>query len=280
MLVRQQQQQQQRVFPAADLVVWLLVVGGAALHVVQAGPAAVSAAGSSSKLFFKDDGSAANGETTVIRVAAGHNVVLECEAGGSPSPTVHWLRNGQRIHQGNSDSWDDDAAEFETISTVAVGSSLKLSLTRSRLFVDCLTPSTAGEYVCIAETPIRRISKQFYIELDEAVSNDVRAIGCIKRNARGDGAARVYMWTSHRIELEGVDVQLFCRADGVQAVTWYDRDDNVITNDSPQYKILDNGDLVVRKVSWRSNMGLYRCVAGNSQGSDTIHVFLYPTKAK
>lgn len=27
------------------------------------------------------------------------DVVLECEAGGSPSPTIHWLKNGERIQQ-------------------------------------------------------------------------------------------------------------------------------------------------------------------------------------
>ena len=27
------------------------------------------------------------------------DVVLECEAGGSPSPTIHWLKNGERMQQ-------------------------------------------------------------------------------------------------------------------------------------------------------------------------------------
>lgn len=27
------------------------------------------------------------------------DIVLECEAGGSPSPTIHWLKNGERIQQ-------------------------------------------------------------------------------------------------------------------------------------------------------------------------------------
>ena len=29
------------------------------------------------------------------------DVVLECEVGGSPSPTIHWLKNGERIQQVN-----------------------------------------------------------------------------------------------------------------------------------------------------------------------------------
>lgn len=29
------------------------------------------------------------------------DIALECEAGGSPSPTIHWLKNGERIQQVN-----------------------------------------------------------------------------------------------------------------------------------------------------------------------------------
>lgn len=51
--------------------------------------------------------------------------------------------------------------------------------------------------------------------------------------------ARIYMWTVHRIEVEGADVQLYCRAAGNPApkVTWYDRDDNKITGNNAHYKV-------------------------------------------
>ena len=31
--------------------------------------------------------------------AKNRDVVLECEVGGSPSPTIHWLKDGERIQQ-------------------------------------------------------------------------------------------------------------------------------------------------------------------------------------
>jgi len=49
------------------------------------------------QLFFKD-GSAGNSQENVY-AAVGENVVLECEAGGSPSPTIHWLHEGRRVQQ-------------------------------------------------------------------------------------------------------------------------------------------------------------------------------------
>ena len=49
--------------------------------------------------------------------------------------------------------------------------------------------------------------------------------------------ARVYMWTAERLEFEGADVQLFCRADGHPAptITWYDRRGAVIGSNEEQY---------------------------------------------
>ena len=51
----------------------------------------------------------------------------------------------------------------------------------------------------------------------------------------------VYMWTAQRLEYEGNDVQLFCRASDRRNVkiTWFDRDEAKIVNDS-NYKVTAN----------------------------------------
>jgi len=48
------------------------------------------------RLFFKDK---TNVKEMNVRATVGQDVVLECEAGGSPSPTIHWLHHGRRIRQ-------------------------------------------------------------------------------------------------------------------------------------------------------------------------------------
>jgi hypothetical protein len=90
------------------------------------------------------------------------------------------------------------------------------------------------------------------------------------------------MWTVNRIEMEGSDVQLYCRAAGSPQpqITWYDVDDRVIEADDPQYRLLPNGDLLIRDVSFSANMGVYRCVAENAAGTDASESFVYPTTAK
>ncbi len=40
--------------------------------------------------------------------------------------------------------------------------------------------------------------------------------------------------------------------------------------------MLDNGDLLIRRINWLENMGLYTCVAENEHGSDQKGIFLYP----
>lgn len=35
----------------------------------------------------------------VLTVAESESLVVECEAGGNPPPTIHWLKNGRRIDQ-------------------------------------------------------------------------------------------------------------------------------------------------------------------------------------
>lgn len=34
-----------------------------------------------------------------LSIPIGSNRVLECEAGGNPVPTIHWLKNGKRVSQ-------------------------------------------------------------------------------------------------------------------------------------------------------------------------------------
>lgn len=51
--------------------------------------------------------------------------------------------------------------------------------------------------------------------------------------------ARIYMWTLHRVEVEGADVQLYCRptGSGSAKVTWFDRNGEAITKRDSQYEV-------------------------------------------
>ncbi|CAG2118770.1 unnamed protein product, partial [Medioppia subpectinata] len=185
--------------------------------------------------------------------------ILQCEAGGSPTPTIHWLKNGHKISQGEMSSLsDDDIAKGE----------LSLSLTRSRLFLDCVHPKDAAVYTCVASSPTNRVSAESHVkvvpnlrssnELSNEADNTVAK--CLAKKSYGS-AARIHMWTHNILEMIGSDVQLLCRASGVPApaMSWLGPEDNTLTN-SAKYKVLENGDLIIRDLTW-DDMGNYMCVA-------------------
>ena len=53
----------------------------------------------------------------------------------------------------------DDIANHESVAdeNSKYDKMMRLGTTKSRLFIDCVQPSDAGEYTCVAETPTLRI---------------------------------------------------------------------------------------------------------------------------
>lgn len=115
--------------------------------------------------------------------------VLECEAGGNPSPTIHWLKNGKSLVVSYSlffyhsclllvkwdilrcsftifcnnvtdlffleqDSNEILAVENEENPRVMFG----FGSTRSRLYLDCLQPEDEALYTCVADNAFERKS--------------------------------------------------------------------------------------------------------------------------
>lgn len=54
----------------------------------------VGSSSSNERVFFHDAVPAG-----VVKVKAGSSITLDCEAGGTPTPTIHWLFEGGRIPQ-------------------------------------------------------------------------------------------------------------------------------------------------------------------------------------
>ena len=63
----------------------------------------------------------------------------------------------------------DDEPAYETSNNLVKGPTLRLSGTKSRLFIDCLTPQDVGKYTCVAETPTQRLVKETTVEISKLV---------------------------------------------------------------------------------------------------------------
>ncbi|XP_064483494.1 zwei Ig domain protein zig-2-like [Ornithodoros turicata] len=201
-----------------------------------------------------------------LNVAELDSIVIDCEAGGNPQPTIYWLKNGRRLSQ------DDDARWEENNGTPMLG----LGYTHARLFIDCASSHyDEAEYTCVAENLYHRLSKSTKLTVTKS---DAYRVCLVKKSFVNAGSpARITMWTHTRLELVGSTVQLFCRPTGTPKpnVIWFGPDDNEIQN-GQKYKILENGDLEIRNIAW-DDMGGYNCTAENAHGFDRTSTFLYPT---
>jgi hypothetical protein len=272
-------------FKEADTILRTLAHLSVLLTVVCMGTTSASAAAENKeKLFFQSEASAPEGKTLVVE--SGEDVILSCEAAGRPSPVIHWLRDGVRLHQAVGLTRNGDAAEVAAEAGDMEGRlPLELSSTRARLFIDCARESDAAVYTCVAETTNKRIARStvLFVEarkMSSAGQHCVHKRPITVTSLVDSEPARLNMWTSMTLDFEGSDAMLFCRAEGRPAptVTWFDRNNRRIQPNDAHYTILGSGDLVIHEVNWNKHMGIYRCVAENSGGTDEVETFLYPTR--
>jgi len=216
----------------------------------------------------------------VTRAPKHTSEVLECTAGGMPGPTIHWLKNGERMEQGSVHEFHDDSAYFEDHTVTGGQKFLRLGQTVSRLYLDCLTHKDEAEYTCVAETPFNRKTQKTMLKVEkteESIFADMDR--CMSRRAHRVTPARIYMASTSRLEFQGATVQLFCRAEGSPAptITWRGPWGKTLENDGENYVIRDNGDLIIKNLSWKEHMGLFKCEVTNGYGHDSAKAFVYPT---
>lgn len=208
------------------------------------------------------------------------NWVLECEAGGSPPPTIHWLRNGRPVTQKALELDEDEENEVSAEETNAISEAftpvMGIGSTKSRLYLDCTGPQDEANYACVAETPYQRVSATSHVMVTADATSSLNSL-CAKSKKSLGTPARINMWTGNMLETIGNDVVLFCRTLGSPSprVTWLIEDDVIKSNS--KYQVQENGDLLIRNIDW-SDMGEYVCVAENNLGRDSAATFLYPVK--
>lgn len=61
--------------------------------------------------------------------------------------------------------FDDEAIYEMSLSGDKASSTLRLGNTKSRLYIDCVTPTHAGTYTCVAETPTKRVITSGVLEV-------------------------------------------------------------------------------------------------------------------
>ncbi|XP_026472124.1 neural/ectodermal development factor IMP-L2 isoform X2 [Ctenocephalides felis] len=207
-----------------------------------------------------------------VTQALGTSLVLECEAVGSPAPTMQWMRGNVPITE--LDDYEESNAINEAPSTGLVR-------VRSRLVVDNVLPAERSAYTCVARSgaetaiatsvvysaPGPMIKPQNLTELLTLNNNIIS----------GPQQARVVLYYSVVMETIGSSMVLPCRAVGRPRpeIFWLDNNENIITNQDPRFKTLPSGELYITSLRW-ADMGAYTCVARNPLAKDSVTTFIYP----
>lgn len=212
---------------------------------------------------------------TVVEIPLGGRMEIECEVYGSPAPTIGWLK-------GTTPLQNIDDFETNQIELGLPRPSNGRAKTRSRLIIDCVLPQHEGLYSCLATAGTETLltTPTMVMVTGDTINNLTAMLtACSGSNnpltAKRD--ARIVQWSPIFMELEGNDVVLPCRAEGnPRPVTyWMDSSNEVVRDDTPRYKVLPSGDLMIYKIRW-SDMGGLTCVATNNHARDTTSTFLYP----
>lgn len=205
-----------------------------------------------------------------LRLVEGDSDYLECQAGGTPAPSIHWLKDGNLIPQ------SEISHEHSPKSTASDGTNSKgrinVSFANARLYLDCLSVQDEGEYTCVAENPYQRISTSTTLTV---LSSD-EEIEC--ENSQGQ-APRITFWTKAMIGTQGQEAKFVCRVDGYPRpnIRWQGpQGEELASEDVEKYQILPEGDLIIKDLSW-TDMGNYHCTAENVHGTAKAEVFLYPS---
>lgn len=209
------------------------------------------------------------------------SLVLDCAVRSQrASATIHWLLNGQRIVQGGSDLSVLNEDVVHEVSTSVEG---QVSVTKSRLHIDCLDARALGEYECVAQTPTERKS----ISRTVSASDDFLTLAELHpRHCEAPSPVRIYMFKSTHMDDQGGTAQLLCRASGSPQpeITWYYEGglEPVLLATDDKYEILANGDLLIRNLApgAEGDQGDYRCVAQNEFSSANVTTYLHPLLAE
>lgn len=171
---------------------------------------------------------------------------MDCVATGLPDPEVSWsLPDGTLIN--NALQSDDSGHRNRRYVIFGNGT----------LLLQQMGKKDEGDYTCYAKNKLGKDERKVNVKV-------------------GPNTPRISMTSPSLVTVKfGELAKLSCQASGQPPprITWISPRNDVITMSSDKFQIMDNGMLMVKKVSL-ADEGKYACIARNSAGSDVKNMNL------
>ncbi|XP_051927311.1 matrix-remodeling-associated protein 5 [Hippocampus zosterae] len=184
--------------------------------------------------------------TTQPRVNFGEKVQVDCVATGLPDPEVSWsLPDGTLINN----ALQSDDSGYRNHRYVIFGN--------GTLLLQQMDKKDEGDYTCFAKNKLGKDERKVSVKV-------------------GPNAPRISFKFQSLVTVKyGELAQLSCQATGepTPQIFWISPRNDVIPMSSDKFQIMENGMLVVKKVTL-ADEGKYACVARNSAGDDIKNVIL------
>nr|XP_061783687.1 matrix-remodeling-associated protein 5-like [Nerophis lumbriciformis] len=184
--------------------------------------------------------------TTQPKVNFGENVQVDCVATGLPDPEVSWsLPDGTLINN----ALQSDDSGYRNRRYVIFGN--------GTLLLHQMGKKDEGDYTCYAKNKLGKDERKVHVKI-------------------GPNAPRISLKSQSVVTVNYGDLaQLSCQATGepTPRIVWISPRNDVIQMSSDKFDILENGMLVVKRVTL-ADEGKYACVAQNSAGDDVKNIVL------
>ncbi|KAL3270665.1 hypothetical protein HHI36_021193 [Cryptolaemus montrouzieri] len=201
----------------------------------------------------------------------GQHLELECEAMGSPPPTIQWFKEDKLLTVPvNIDRYENNIVT-ETISQ-------GLAKVKSRLVLNYLLPVHEGTFRCLAQSGSEKVVGESRVFVINKEGIEMNFTTLVQKNILGaHHKPRVTLWSPTYMDVIGQEVFLPCQGEGNPRpdTRWVGPQGELIGPGSGRISVLSNGELRIRSVSW-ADMGVYSCIVINSLGQDSAETFLYP----
>ncbi|XP_013134128.1 PREDICTED: neural/ectodermal development factor IMP-L2 [Papilio polytes] len=203
----------------------------------------------------------------VIVHTNGAPLELNCEAVGTPAPSIHWFKNDAPVYE-----YDLESNEIIDTNPTSLGRVSSTLLVRAASGAGGARGAGVTEYSCLAVAGLNTL------RASTKVYNSNGSTDLSERSKLLPFAPQILVTYKVLADCIGCSVALPCRARGHPRpkITWRDSTGRLVGND-PRMKVLRSGELVISSLRW-TDLGEFTCRATNMFGSTLSTTFVYPAR--